>query len=137
MVNGGEAALARMADPAFNPEEVILIEGSQAPVVQPGSATFSFLSTDQGPNRLTINLEADGPGWLLLSDTYFPGWQATIDQQPTKIWRADYLFRAVHVPAGAHTIQFDFQPISVRAGFGLFGLGALILLGYWMAERWR
>ncbi|MBI3914654.1 MAG: oligosaccharide flippase family protein [Chloroflexi bacterium] len=67
-------------------------------------------------------------GWLVLSDAYFNGWLAQIDGADTHLYRADYNFRAVYVPAGAHTIRFRYSPISFRVGaIGSF-LGAMVLL---------
>ncbi len=65
---------------------------------------------------------------LTLSDQYYPGWQATIDGQPTEIVRADTVFRAVCVPAGDHTVRFEYEPTSLYAGVAVSGFGWLSLL---------
>jgi uncharacterized membrane protein YfhO len=66
----------------------------------------------------------------LLLDTYFPGWKATVDGRTTPIYRADYNFRAVSLPEGAHTVTFTYRPLSFRLGLGTSGvmLGLLALL---------
>lgn len=67
-------------------------------------------------------------GWLVLADSYFPGWLAFIDEQETPIYKANYNFRAVLVPAGEHVIRFKYSPVSFRVGaIGSF-LGAMVLL---------
>jgi hypothetical protein len=61
-----------------------------------------------------IEIEANSPhgGMLALHDTYYPGWIAEIDGKPTRILRADVLFRGVEVPAGRRRIVFRYQPFS-------------------------
>ena len=86
------------------------------------------------PNRVVIDVE-DGPaGFLVLADVWFPGWTCTVDGQPMPIYRADFLFRAVELPAGAHEVVFAFQPASYRwgkivslAALGLVALGAFAM----------
>jgi uncharacterized membrane protein YfhO len=55
-------------------------------------------------------------GMLMLTDAHYPGWVAKIDGQPTPIYRADNLFRAVFVPAGPHETIFTFEPRSYEIG---------------------
>jgi len=71
---------------------------------------------DYQPNRVVIDLEANCWSLLVLTDNFYPGWQATIDGQPTKIYRTDYSFRGVVVPDGKHEVVFEYRPISFRWG---------------------
>jgi uncharacterized membrane protein YfhO len=56
------------------------------------------------------------PGFLLLLDNSFPGWRAYRGDQPLPIYRADYTFRAVALPAGRSTVRFVYRPASFRVG---------------------
>jgi hypothetical protein len=71
--------------------------------------------TDSG-NTVTIRAYSPQDGWLILSDTFYPGWEATIDDAPAEIQLANEAFRAVAFPAGSHTIEFRYEPRSVRIG---------------------
>lgn len=75
----------------------------------------------------SVGIKAGG-GLLVLSDQYYPGWQATIDGTPSEIVRADTVFRAVCVPSGDHVIRFDYRPLTFYAGAALSGLGWLAIL---------
>jgi hypothetical protein len=84
------------------------------------------LSPDQ------ISLNADGPGWVVLAENDYPGWQVTVDGKAQAIGRVFDLLRGVKLGPGAHLVVFSFQPLSVYFGIGLAVLGWL-----WAIYRWR
>ena len=63
------------------------------------------------PNRVSIEINSDCPGLLFLSDNYYPGWNAFVDNNSVPIYRADYTFRAVAIPKGPHTVVFTYNRI--------------------------
>jgi len=64
------------------------------------------------PGRIEIDVSAPSAGVLVVHDTYYPGWVATIDGEPASILRADTLFRGVEVPAGRHRVVMHFAPLT-------------------------
>ena len=68
------------------------------------------------PNEIKISTNAGGSRLLFLSDTYFPGWRAYVDGKETKIYRADYTFRAIYLSSGSHLVKFSYQPDSFKFG---------------------
>jgi hypothetical protein len=87
----------------------------------------SAVITSYEPERVVVQAEAARPSILVLTDSYFPGWNAEIDGEPTDIHRVNYLLRGVRVPAGTHQIVFRYQPSSFRWGLVLT-LATLLLL---------
>ncbi len=77
---------------------------------------------------LKIKTQAPQKTVLVLSDAYDSGWQANIDGQPTKVYRANYNFRAVVVPEGEHQIIFQYKPRSFKIGVYLSGVTLLLLV---------
>ncbi len=59
-------------------------------------------------NKITMTVETDKPGILILTDSYYPGWNASIDNKQTKVYRADYNFRGVIIPAGEHKVVLEY-----------------------------
>lgn len=78
------------------------------------------------PDR--VEVEADGPGLLVLADPDYPGWVAAVDGAPAPIVRTDYLFRGVALPPGRHAVAFAFRPRSYAVGRAV-SLGAVGLVG--------
>lgn len=107
--------LSRLFDPTFNPRHEVILEET-LPETLFRNASGSTTVTSYGPNRVEIAARADGPVMLVLTDTFYPGWKVTIDGLPTKIYRANYTFRAVMVPRGQHAIVFSYEPQSLPLG---------------------
>lgn len=88
-----------------------------------GDATFVV----DEPEGIIVDLDAPQHGFLVLADQYFPGWQARVNDVPVPIMRANYLFRAVEVPAGKVRVELLYRPVSVRLGAAISLLTALVL----------
>jgi hypothetical protein len=91
------------------------------------------------PERIEIRTHTAQPALLVLSDSFFPGWRASLDGIPTPIYPTNYLFRGVSLPIGDHTVIFAYQPTSWRVGFWISTtfvvLCLLILLGNWAQKN--
>lgn len=90
----------------------------------------SIRLTTYEPNRLVYETSSSKEGVVVFSEIYYPGWQATIDGQPVAISRADYILRAMKVPAGKHKIEMSFDPQSLHITESIaYGALALLLVG--------
>jgi len=88
------------------------------------------------PNEIRLEAQAEAASYLLLNDSWFPGWQATVNGRQVPIHRANLMFRAVQIPAGRSEVIFTYRPQSVRAGLQVSGL-SLLLLGWLFWESYR
>jgi hypothetical protein len=123
IVPDADLVIARLREPAFDPARTGLLAEGEA---LDGSGRGDAHITRYEPEWVTIDVATDAPGYLLLTDTYYPGWQATVDGQPAPILRANLMFRAVPVSAGHHTVEFHYRPVSFRTGLWV-SLGAALL----------
>jgi hypothetical protein len=85
-------------------------------------------------NDLAVRVTTPGAALLRVSDLWYPDWVATVDGKPAEILRADFMLRAVPVPAGTHTVEFQFRTPAVRLGLtlsiaSLFASLALLAVG--------
>jgi hypothetical protein len=129
------AAVAAMRDPGFNPaEEAILAEG--APLEAPASAGEYVRIARYDPERVEVEVKAAAEGYLVLSDTYYPGWEVTLDGRPARLLRANLMFRGVYLPPGEHRVVFTYTPWTWRVGLGISVATALLLLAGG-ATGWR
>ncbi len=127
--------LAAVRAPGFDPSKAAWFDDGDAPSFPAvrGSARI----TADGANSVAVETEADGPGWLVLLDGWFPGWEATVDGAPARVRRADYAFRAVRVPAGRAVVRFDYRPASVGVGLILALLSSVLLALAWFSTGRR
>ena len=97
----------------------------------PHDSLASIRLTEYAPNRLVYTTDNAADGVAVFSEIYYPdGWQTTIDGQPASLARADYVLRALHIPAGRHTIEMRFDPTSLHVTEGIaYTAAVLILLG--------
>src|SRR6185295_10273932 len=126
-VNTPAESLAVMRDPSFDPRNQTVVE-------EPGAAQREFAGggsaaiIEDKRNRVVIETDNDREGLLVLSDNFYPGWRAAIDDAPTAIVRANHTMRAINVPAGRHVVSFAFMPASFFNSMYASLAGAVLLL---------
>ncbi len=92
---------------------------------EPGVGARPIASVSSLPNFIELN--AEGPGRLVLSELDYPGWQAAVDGHKVPIIKTAGLLRSVDLGPGQHTVAFRFRPWTVYAGMGLAGLAWLVI----------
>jgi hypothetical protein len=123
--NNPQQILDTMFGPGFNLRKAVVLEQYPgAKLSGQGSAAIVSYSED----KVSLKTTSTGNNLLFLSDTYSPGWQAYIDGKQTQIYRADFTFRAILVPAGMHNIEFIYNPLSFDVGVFAAVLGLLAIL---------
>ena len=80
------------------------------------------------PNRIALNVNSPTVTTLILSDNYYPGWQATIDNQLTTIQKSAAGFRGVNLSAGQHHLVMTYQPLSFTLGLWVSGISLTLLI---------
>ena len=125
----------------FDPAETALLEaedfGGRAvtlPAIGDAAGARARV-TRYEPQRIELEAQLAEPGFLVLSEIYYRGWEARVDGVRTPVYRADYTLRGIAVPAGGHRIEFVFRAPSFRAGAVWASFGLLLLLGGALATR--
>jgi hypothetical protein len=120
--------LARLSDKAFDYKSVLVLEEEPklvAAETQPASAPVTVKPV--GEDRIDLLVDAPSAGLVFLNDIFMPGWRARIGGKELPIYRADYLFMAVPVEAGRHSIEVVYVPGSFRAGGWISGVSIVAL----------
>jgi len=88
-------------------------------------------------NRLVVDAEMGCRGMVIASETFSPGWQATVDRTPARIYEAYSVLRGVVVGQGRHRIEMRYRPMSVRAGAAMTAAGLAGALVFGVLARKR
>jgi uncharacterized membrane protein YfhO len=93
------------------------------------------ISLREAGNSRRIDLTLEQPAYLVMAYTHYPGWRATVDDQPVEILRANYAFMALPLEAGRHQVVLNYQPVSLKLGALLTGLSLLTTLAVVVLAR--
>jgi hypothetical protein len=88
---------------------------------------------EESANEIRVQVDADSSGWLLIADTWYPGWTAEVNGEAAQVYRANYLFRAVQVPAGGGEVGMRYRPVGFWVGAGVSGIawvGGISFIGF-------
>jgi len=128
VVSSPEEARAAVVSPDFSPATTAVLEAPPSLPRTDEPARPVIVERDEG-TRLVLRTRDPRPRLLVLADQWYPGWVARVDGRPTPIYRANYVVRAIPVPAGDHTIIFSYAPASYRLGRAISLLSLLVGLG--------
>jgi hypothetical protein len=129
-VTDAEAA-KRLLDPAFDPDREVLLADAPASAgstagdtgIPPRTAIVRETQTE-----IVVEAAAAVDGFLLLADTFYPGWRAEVDGKPVALYRANLSVRAIPLPRGPHEVRFIYEPPGVQRGLAISGTAVLALL---------
>lgn len=147
----GAEALALITRADFDPRREAVVEplpslpspsqlpvnGGRGGVGLNGFQAVRPADIQDGWNMVLVQVEAPEPALLVLSDTYYPGWQAFVDGVPAPLLRANYAFRAVALSGGAHEVVFRYAPASFTWGGRITLTSLVVLIGLAALSRYR
>jgi hypothetical protein len=139
-----DAALNWFASGLNNPRRYAILESRPADGFL-GTPLSNFASdatiVADGGETLSLRVYAPADGFLVVTDQYYPGWEATVNGVATPVLRANAAFRAVRVPRGLSNVSFTYRPASVRLGAWIsavsWALVVLYAIGAAASRVWR
>jgi len=123
-----EAAIARLAQPSFDPRRTVLLAAAAGLPADEGGAGLAAEVVEWAPGRLLLRAAGAEGGWLVLSEVHYPGWRASLNGRAVPLARANAAFMATYVPPGEHELLLTFGAPWARAGLAISLLAALTLL---------
>jgi hypothetical protein len=113
-----EELLARLSDPSFDPLVESYVEDDPGFTAAPDASARGSPAVFVRDEERVVELDATrgAAGLLVLADSFYPGWRATVDGARVSIVATNHLFRGVPVPAGHHRVRFEYRPRSIILG---------------------
>lgn len=136
--SGENDILAQLDNFDFDPaQEALVPANTPVSVESPPSGEYGQVTVmHQTPTALLLNVTTPSDGLLVLSEIYYPGWQATIDGQALSVLRVDYALRGIPVSVGQHQVKVFYRPATFLLGAAIscITLVALVVTAGW---GWR
>jgi hypothetical protein len=130
------AALPLIVDGEIDPYRTALVEGpvpSVRPAVDPAADRADIRHF--GAEAISIDTQTDAPGFLIISEVYATGWNATVNGVPVDVVPTHHALRGVPIPAGESTVELRYEPLPLTAGLWISG-GALMVMTGMLAVAW-
>ncbi len=130
VVTDNQKILNTLFSDAFDRRNTLILE--QEPLLHPASGSGEVTIAVYEPEKIVMQVKTTVPKLLFVSDVYDSGWNAYINGKKTPIYRADYTFRAIGVPAGESTVMMVYEPVSIRYGLVLsfLAIGSIVGLSF-------
>ncbi|MDP2649440.1 MAG: YfhO family protein [bacterium] len=126
-----KTAINKLYDPSFDSRKTVIL--SEKIPLQGGVGEGSASIVSYSPNKVEVKVESEKSQIVVLSDAFYPGWKAEVNNKPSKIFLANAAFRGVFVPEGKSNIVFKYSPLSFYLGsfitfFSLIISGVIVFL---------
>jgi len=135
-----QAVFSALVWPEYDPLTVVVTDRQSAGNerfgdLQPGRVRHRVTALTYEANRLHVEVESERSGLLVISDAYYPDWQATVNGRPTPIWRVNGALRGLRVQAGVNKVTMVYRPRSLRIGM-VGSAAAMVLFGVAVCWSW-
>jgi hypothetical protein len=135
-VTRGEA-LPLLTSGVVDPYQTALVEGVPPVTAAPDdSAAESVRVIAYEPDRVSIATQAAAPGLLVVSEIYESGWRAYVDGDEVEVIPTHHALRGIPIPAGEHTVEMHYDPLSLRLGLWISGIAAATMVVTFVAAGW-
>jgi hypothetical protein len=128
-----EDAVTAMRDGA-DPARQVAVAAANLPADAPSTMSGNVRLTAYRAEEVELDVQMDTAGVVVLTDSFYPGWEALVDDTPAPVLRANYFARGVYVPSGDHRVVFRYRPLSYRVGAWL-SAAALAVVGAMLLRR--
>jgi hypothetical protein len=114
----------------------LIVEDPTRPLAASAEVSGTARIVTDLPERVVVKTGSSGPAYLVLADTFDPGWSATVDGSPAPIRPAYVAFRAVALTPGAHTVAFTYRPAGFTLGLTISIMGIALAMFLWFRRGW-
>ncbi len=123
-----EAAFDGVSGAQFEPEQMVFLEPAARAAVTARRAGVKIISRSFQTQQAGAEVEADAAAMVVVAQAFYPCWHAYVDGKRVALWRANYAFQALEVPAGRHEVRLVYEDAAFKAG-AMISAGTLVAAG--------
>jgi hypothetical protein len=137
VIPDAEEALSRLSADEFDLRQAAIVAEPLDARLSGAAGNSTVQVTAFAANRITVEVDAIDEGLLVMSEIHYPGWRASVDDQPARLIRANAIQRGVPIPQGRHTVHMRYNPFTARLGLVISGLAVVLIIavGGWYVIR--
>ncbi|HEY0455460.1 MAG TPA: YfhO family protein [Verrucomicrobiae bacterium] len=133
---GPEVTLQKLNGNEFNPRLIVYLPLEAAGHVRATNATEArIISQKFGKQNIEADIALKEPGWVMIAQSYYHPWHALVDGSPARLWKANYAFQAVELPAGEHKLELVYKDRAFQIGALISVLSLFGCCGIWLNDR--
>jgi hypothetical protein len=129
-------ALAALSSEGFEPRQAVCLPpGARGHIKAGADGQARMVSSRVSPSECVFETRAQSPTMLVVAQAYYHCWRASVDGAPAPLWRANYAYQALEVPAGGHQVRLEYVDRAFQTG-AVISVAALLLClvaGLWKA----
>lgn len=129
IVPNKKAQLAKLSKTTFEYKNEVILEKDPNSPLKNNSSFMPIPIKSYAPDKISLSLQLENSGYLVLSEIWYPGWKAFDNRQEKEIYKANYLFRSVYLVKGKHNITFIYDPKSYKIGKAIT-ISSILLISY-------
>lgn len=133
IITGSQSEGFQAVESGWNPEIRSVVE--ESPSIHDGVLGSADIVTDE-PELVVVHTVSNMPGFLVLADTWYPGWEAQVDGVEADIYRTNGWMRGVSIPTGEHVVEFRYRNTSILTG-GIISIASLLILAMLSLITWK
>ncbi len=128
VITSEDDILTKLNDKDFNPKEYVILEDGSGNVELINNGDFEEAIIDRySPNEVIVKTESEHPGFLVLSEVWYPSWKVYVDGELSQVLKTDYTLMSVYVGSGNHTVQFVYDDQLFKTGIAVSSATAILL----------
>ncbi|HBL51765.1 MAG: hypothetical protein A3D24_01725 [Candidatus Blackburnbacteria bacterium RIFCSPHIGHO2_02_FULL_39_13] len=133
-ISSDDEIFNNLLDPNFSYSTRVIVE-EELPYASTKRETANFVNFEIYKEQINVmSVYTEKPGILFISDQWYPGWKAYVDGVNTKIYRANFAFRAIIVPKGEHKVSFIYFPDSFKIGLVISAASLLLVVALFLFD---
>jgi hypothetical protein len=135
-----EDILPALASPGFNPRATVYLPPEARPSITVSNTSApKIIPRVFSAQKILMDIEADKPAMVVLAQSFYHCWHAYVDGVPARIWRANYAFQALEIPAGSHQVKLVYEDrwFQLGAVISLITLAGCMIWWFWMRKFWK
>ena len=127
-IKSGKDVIKELKSESFNPIDAVILEQKANSETLSNDGFEKAEIKEYSPNEIILEANITQPGFLVLSEIYYPNWKVYVDGKQREVYKAYHILRSVYLDKGQHTVKFVYDPSSIRVGLEITFFTSILIV---------